>query len=112
MFKGFSLCSHVVAVAECNGDLKSFLDAVSGTCAPNLTAIATQGLPKGAGRKGGIPKRKRKSAVPVQSRSIRPCLLNTKISSSSSLQQIHSVGSVDLQHTRTSSSGSPGLQHS
>ena len=78
MFKGFSLCSHVLAVVECNGDLKSFLDSVSGTCTPNLTAIANQGLPKGAGRKGGVPKRKRKSAVPVQSGSICPCLLKAK----------------------------------
>ena len=45
-----------MAVAECNGDLKSFLDAISSTCAPNLTAIANQGLPRGAGRKGGVPK--------------------------------------------------------
>ena len=35
MFKGFSLCSH----------------------------ITNQGLPSGAGRKGGVPKRKRKSPV-------------------------------------------------
>ena len=110
MFKGFSLCSHVLAVAECNGDLKSFLDSVSGTCTPNLTAIANQGLPKGAGRKGGVPKRKRKIAVPVQSRSIRPCLLKAKTAAcSSSLQQKQSVGSSDLQ---TSSSGILSLQHS
>ena len=50
MFAGFSICSHVVAVAECNGDLKSFLDAASATCAPNLSAIANQGLPRGAGK--------------------------------------------------------------
>lgn len=109
MFKGFSLCSHVVAIAQCNGDLKSFLDAVNGTCAHNLTAITTQGLPKGAGRKCGVPKRKRKTAVPIQSRSIRPCLQNTKTSGSSSLQQMQPVGSVDLQRTQTSSSGSPSL---
>ena len=41
MFKGFSLCAHV-AVAEHNGDLRSFLDSVSATCGPNLTAIANQ----------------------------------------------------------------------
>ena len=111
MFKGFSLCSHVLAVAECNGDLKSFLDAISSTCAPNLTAIANQGLPKGAGRKGGVPKRKRKSAVPVQSRSIRPCLLKAKTAASSSLQQMQSVGNSDLQQT-SSSDSLVGLQHS
>ena len=84
MFAGFSICSHVVAVAECNGDLKSFLDAASATCAPNLSAIANQGLPRGAGRKGGIPKRKRKTAVPIQSRSVRPCLVGIAGTSSTS----------------------------
>lgn len=109
MFKGFSLCSHVIAVAETNGDLKSFLDAVSGMCAPNLTAIANQRLSKGAGRKGGVPKRKRKSAVPIQTRSIRPCLLNTqKPTDSSNLNH----ESLSLQHTQACSSGSPVLKHS
>ena len=85
-FAGFSICSHVVAVAECNGDLKSlnFLDAASATCAPNLSAIANQGLPRGAGRKGGIPKRKRKTAVPIQPRSVRPCLVGIAGTSSTS----------------------------
>ena len=72
MFAGFSICSHVVAVAEFNGDLRSFLDAARAKCTPNLTAVANQGLPKGAGRKGAVPKRKRKSLVPVESRSVRP----------------------------------------
>lgn len=30
MFKGFSICSHVVAAAHDNGSLKSFLDSVNG----------------------------------------------------------------------------------
>ena len=76
------MLSCCVAVAECNGDLKSFLDSISSTCAPNLTAIANQGLPKGVGRKGGIPKHKRKSAVPIQSKSIRPCLLKANTAAS------------------------------
>ena len=84
MFAGFSICSHVVAVAECNGDLKSFLDVASATCAPNLSAIANQGLPRGAGRKGGIPKCKQKTAVPIQSRSVRLCLVGIVGTSSTS----------------------------
>ena len=55
MFKGFSLCSHVVAVAEVNGDLPVFLKSIQKGCKPNLSAIATQGLPCGSGRKGGVP---------------------------------------------------------
>ena len=102
MFAGFALCAHVVAVAESNGDLKSFLDAVRAKCSPNLTAIANQGLPKGAGRKGGIPKRKRRSVVPVQSRSVRPCLLSTEKTVSCNKPSLDtSFGLDDLQSSKS-----------
>ena len=74
MFKGYSLCSHVVAAAEVNGDLSDFLDAIKKQCTPNLTAIASNGFSSGSGRKGGIPKRKRKSPISIESRSVRQCL--------------------------------------
>ena len=72
MFDVFSICSHV-AVAEVNGDLSVFLQCIQKGCKPNLTAIATQGLPCGSGRKGGVLKRKRKSTTPIESRSVRQC---------------------------------------
>ena len=72
MYKGFSLCSHVITAAEDNGDLKSFLESVCKSCTPNLSAIAN-GMPSGSGRKG-VPKRKRTKAQPIQSRSVRQCL--------------------------------------
>jgi len=57
MYKGISLCSHVVAAAEHNNELKPFLDCLKGSGNPlNMTAIANEGLPAGAGRKGGVPK--------------------------------------------------------
>ena len=49
MFKGFSLCSHVIAAAQHNGDLQSFLESQQGRCQPNLTAIGNLGMPAGAG---------------------------------------------------------------
>lgn len=74
MFKGYSICAHVVAAAEDNGDLASFLDCVK--CKPNLTSIASAGMPSRSGRKGGKPKRKRnRSIVPIETRSVRPCLV-------------------------------------
>ena len=103
------------SAVECNGDLKSFVGAVNGWCTPNLTAIATHGLPKGAGRKGGVPKHKRRSAVPIQSRSVRPCLLNTETDGESSLQTEQSVGSLDLQPSQAAvptSSGFPAIAQS
>ena len=58
MFKGFSLCSHVIAAAHEHGDLQSFLDSQQSKFRPNLTAIANQGMSIGSGRKGGVAKRK------------------------------------------------------
>ena len=81
MYKGYSICSHVVAVAEVNGDLFDFLKAIEKQYSPNLTAIASAGFSAGAGRKSGVPKRKRKTTTPIESRSVRPCLQSPSTSS-------------------------------
>ena len=52
MYKGFSMCSHVIATAHVNGDLRSFLDNLSNVHAPNLSAIANRDMPSGTGRSG------------------------------------------------------------
>ena len=76
MFKGFSLCSHVIAACHDNGDLHSFLENYTKSkCGPNLAAIANRGMPSGSGRKGGVPKRKRsRVTTPIQTRSVYQCL--------------------------------------
>jgi hypothetical protein len=76
MFKGFNLCSHVLAAAESNGELKMFLESI-GHLNPNLTAIANEGMPTGSGRKGGQPKRKRKAAVSIESISTCPSIISS-----------------------------------
>lgn len=77
MFKGFCICSHVIAAAHDNGELKLFLDNVN-KCKPNLSAIANQGMCSGTGRKGGVAKRKRSRKVStIETRSVRPCLDQT-----------------------------------
>ena len=73
MFKSFHLCSHVVAVAEINGELSFFLKSLQ-TSTPNLTTIANEGLPSGSGRKGGQVKPKKRTKVNIVSRSVRSCL--------------------------------------
>ena len=75
MYKGFHICSHVVAVAEDNGQLKQFLESASAVLKPNLTNIANEGMPAGSGRKGGQPKRKHKCTPAVETTSTRPCLI-------------------------------------
>ena len=60
--KSLALCSHTVAAAESNGDLQQFLKWYSksrGKQPLNMTPLALQGMPAGAGRKGGRAPRKR-----------------------------------------------------
>ena len=72
-----SICSHVIATAHINGELKLFLKNVN-KCEPNLSAIANHGMPSGTGRKGGVAKCKRVGKIPsVETRSIRPSLVHT-----------------------------------
>ena len=73
MFKGFRMCSHTIAVAEINGELKSFLEVLTNTT-PNLTTIAMQGLPAGSGRKGGQEKHRKMKKETVLTRSVRQCM--------------------------------------
>ena len=87
MFKGFSICSHV-AVAEINGDLQIFLNCIWEKCVPNVSAIATHGLPCGSGRKGGIPKQKRKSVKPIETWSVCQCFHDQSTSQSGAKQQV------------------------
>lgn len=60
--KSLALCSHTVAAAESNGDLQQFLKWYSksrGKQPLNMTPLTLQGMPAGAGRKGGRAPRKR-----------------------------------------------------
>ena len=80
MFKGFSICSHMIASAHDNGCLRSFLDQLSGVCHPNLTAIANHGMPVGVGRKGGVAKYKRKRKHPtVETQSVCQCISDSQL---------------------------------
>ena len=78
IFKGFSICSHVVATAQVNSQLETFLTEINVICRPNYTAISSQGMLNGAGRKGGLCKCKHSRRPPIiESRSLQPCLEGT-----------------------------------
>lgn len=65
-YKSAKLCSHTVAAAEYNQQLDDFIASYSGMKqTPNLTKLATAGMPRGRGRKGSKAPAKRKSSVPV-----------------------------------------------
>lgn len=55
------ICSHMLAVAEHNKELYSFLEWYTVYAeSPNISTLAVSGLPCGRGRKGGRAKRQRK----------------------------------------------------
>ena len=64
-WKSANICSHTLAVAECNGELKQFVEwYTSSGVSPNITVLGMEGLPKGrAGQKGGRPKKTRSRSV-------------------------------------------------
>lgn len=68
-FKSLGICSHTVAAAEDNGDLQEFVISLSKSKrVPNITKLVTAKMPKGRGRKGCVPPRKRRKKITVHSR--------------------------------------------
>ena len=57
-YKSISICSHTIAAAHSNGELKWFGERRRGQ-ETNLFQLAKHGMPLGAGRKGGHPPRRR-----------------------------------------------------
>ena len=105
------ICSHVIATAHVDGELRSFLDAVNGVCKLNLTAIAHQGMPSGAGRKGELAKRKCSRKCPAtKTRSVRPCFRGSNQSSTELLcSSIGNVQTLSCPPSSTSATFSPSL---
>ena len=103
MFKGFSVCSHVVATAQVNGQLESYLVKISGLCKPNFTAISSQKMPSGAGRKGSVCKRKLPA---IETRSLRPCLESSHSAMQTSLPRcpVVTISSSAQNQTTTGTS--------
>ena len=61
------ICSHSVAAAYFSSDLDIFLEKYrKKKCTPNLMNLAKTGMPRGAGKKGDVPPRKRKCPQTVQ----------------------------------------------
>ena len=96
MFKGYSICSHTIAASSVNGDLNSFIENYKQKkCGPNLMNIAGHGLPNVSGRKGGVPKRKKRASVLVETRSVCPCFRNSD-EGTSSVSQVNTPTSASF----------------
>ena len=68
MWQSSRICSHFVAAAQFSGQLRSFVSWYKKSKSlPNLNRLAKVGMPKGSGRKGEKPPRKRKkfAAAPL-----------------------------------------------
>lgn len=62
-WKSLGIYSHSVAVAHVNGKLQEFILAVKKKKkSPDVTALVTSTMPRGRGRKGGVPPRTRKQS--------------------------------------------------
>ena len=61
-FNTYKICQHVIAAAQSCGMLRGFCDWwKSLKSSTNIDSLAMIGIPKGAGQKGGVPKRRRKN---------------------------------------------------
>ena len=68
-WKALGICSHSVVVAELNNSIPSFVVAFQKKKKlPNLTALVLSSVPKGRGRKGAKPPRKRSKQQPTEER--------------------------------------------
>ena len=70
-FKSLGICSHSVAVAECNNLLTEFLAHFQkAKKKPNFTAVSLHGVPAGSGKKGGVAPRKRRKLETTTNRRV------------------------------------------
>ena len=78
-WKALGMCSHSIAVAEINGKLSSFLAFVwKRKDRPNRTKLATTNMPKGRGRRGGVPPRKRKASMSCEPTRVPMCATSSE----------------------------------
>ena len=122
--------SHILAVAEVDGELLKFLQWYSAAGnAPNISVLAMQGMPSGRGPKGGRPKRKRarELTVPETFMSVnkflslppappppppsRPSLPMHNLPPSVQAQQsqVHSSGNVNVATVQNSGRSTPNV---
>ena len=60
-WNSMGICSHCVAVAHVNGELSEFVAAKGKQKkTPNVSRLLVTGMPRGRGRKGGVPSRSKK----------------------------------------------------
>ena len=86
-WKSMGLCAHSIAVAHSNGKLHEFVAVVKKKKkVPNVTALVTTTMPKGRGRKGGAPPRRKHSSQPAET-----C---TRVAMNVGTQVVSDVGSV------------------
>ena len=88
-YLSIKICTHSVATAEVNNLLPQFLKTVK-PVRPNITKLVTGNMPKGRGRKGTKPPRKRTSLPPITS-TINP--FKTQISACSNTAHVKASSS-------------------
>ena len=68
-WNSMGICSHCVAVAHVNGELFEFVAAKGKQKkTPNVSRLLVTGMPRGRGRKGGVPSRSKKQYQEISRR--------------------------------------------
>ena len=89
-WKSIGICAHSVAVAQVNGKLEEFISVVKKKKkSPNVTALVTSTMPRGRGRKGGVPARTRKPTSPAEACTRVAMSVGTQV-----VSNVHSVGAA------------------
>ena len=107
-FKSLNICSHVLAAAHVNGDTDGFIQWYRknfGNRLPNLTQIASHGMPATAGRKGGKAPRKKTAPRPVLTSENRVPLQTIHIVNNSTAESQNNA--ITQTHAGVSSCTSP-----
>ena len=115
-WNSLNLCSHTVAVAETNGELRNFVSWLTkAKKKPSVTKLVVTGMPSGRGRKGGKTTQHKKKVLPITSRTPIVSLasgttpgVSTSSQSSSSSMPVHPPPLIHL----TPQSPSPGSETS
>ena len=89
-----NICSHVVAAAQVNDDIDGFIQWYCknfGNRLPNLTQLASHGMPTHPRRKGGKAPKKKAAPRPLPTIENHVLLQNIHIVNNSAESQNHSI---------------------
>ena len=94
-FKSLGICSHSVAIAECNNLLTEFLAHFQKAKEkPNFTSVSLHGVPAGSCKKGGVVPRRRRKLETTSSKHVDRLESTATLPSSSAVMSGNTTGNA------------------